>query len=91
MKFRPPASGHVVAAIRAVAVFVDGLLDFLPATWAAKIRSARKAIAGGAGAAVTALTTLTVVPLPDNVAPWVTLAFAVATALATYVVPNGGS
>lgn len=80
--------GTVTSVLTAVAMFLDGILNLLPATWAAKIRSVRKAVAAGATSALSILTGLAVIPLPASVQVWVTVAIAIAGTLVTFGVPN---
>lgn len=88
MKFSPPKSEHVITVLQGVAVGLDRVIDLLPAEWATKVRSARKAVFGGASALLSVLAALSVVPLPDGSSPWVALALAACTGIVTYWVPN---
>lgn len=91
MKFTLPSTGSVTTVLKAIPEAIDALVGLLPPKWATKVRSARKAIVSGAGAVSTALVALSVIPLPPNITPYVVLAGAICTAIATYWVPNEGS
>lgn len=76
---------------KAIAKALDKTLDFLPEAWAKNIRSVRKAIAAGAGALVGLLAYTSSLPLPASWGGAIAGVSVVATAIATYLIPNGGA
>lgn len=88
MSFKLPGTGAVTAVVKGVGKVLDATLGVLPVAWQRKVREARKAVVGGAGTLLSVLAALSVIPLPENIAPWVALVSAVATGVVTYWVPN---
>ena len=81
-------SGPITWVVKLAARGLDSLVDILPPSWAAKVRSARKAIVGAASASAGILAAALLFPLPGALTPWIAAATALVTGIATYWVPN---